>query len=174
MGAILVFYYVTWFIFQHGPCAAQPTMIPDALFSHARPLNINDDWPMYGLYMFLLAALFAGSLIDIETFTIPASIFWWAAGAGIVMHAIFDEPRVPGALNLSAIPAALSAGAAIGLLISIALLHFKLIPLSFAEGGPLLDVDKAKLRRQQEQAQYSENPRGGIEYETAPEFTRAQ
>ena len=58
--------------------------------------------------------------------------------AKLVPYKRLTEPRVPGALNLSAIPAALSAGAAIGLLISVALLHFKLIPLSFAEGGPLL------------------------------------
>jgi len=85
-------------------------------FRHPRLLNIVSDWPIYGCTCILLASLLAASLIDLETFTIPAPIFWWAAGVGIVMHAIVDNPTVPGALEVGPVGAAMSIGGAMGLL----------------------------------------------------------
>jgi leader peptidase (prepilin peptidase)/N-methyltransferase len=182
-GLLFVGYYVAFFILQVGPCAARPEQVMDAMGSFpARPLSINQDWPIYGLYMFLLAALLAASLIDAETFTIPAGLCWWPAAIGILVHTIVDDASVPGAVNASPIPAALALGAGIGLLISIVLQKRGLIPLSFEEGAPLLEIDKAKLR---EQAREKHVAQGGtnLGYESKvppdieaeiPEFTPAQ
>jgi leader peptidase (prepilin peptidase)/N-methyltransferase len=159
-----------------GPCAPKPAMISDELrFLHPRHLNIKDDWPIYGLYMYLLASLLAASLIDIESYSIPPVIFWWAAGVGIVVHAIIDNPQVPGTLTVGPIGACLAVGGGIGLISSALLLYKGLIPLSFAHGQPLLEVDKKKLREQRQEAMR----RGGkvLEYEIgedAPDFTPAQ
>jgi hypothetical protein len=75
---------------------------------HPRILNISDDWAIYGLYMYLLASLLAASLIDIESYSIPAAIFWWAAGVGLVVHAIIDNPQVPGTLTVGPTAASLA------------------------------------------------------------------
>src|SRR5262249_6155664 len=56
--------------------------------------------------------------------------------------------------------AAMSAGATVGVLISMLLLKLKVMPLSFAEGGPLMEIEKEALKRD------------GID--APPELTRAQ
>ena len=77
-------------------------------------MTLQQDWPIYLLYMFLISCLFAASMIDAELFIIPVSIPWWAAGVGVVAHAIFDQPSLPGALNASAPAAALALGRGLG------------------------------------------------------------
>src|SRR2546423_1292484 len=68
---LFVAYYVSFFIFQQGPCAARPMMTADEFgYLHSRALNINLDWPIFALYLFLLSSLLAASLIDAESFTI--------------------------------------------------------------------------------------------------------
>jgi leader peptidase (prepilin peptidase)/N-methyltransferase len=172
-GLIFVLYYVCFFLLQIGPCAQSVPMMMDEfgrLVPMPRMLMIQRDWPIYALYMFCLAALLAASLIDAETFTIPPSISWWMAGVGIVAHAIIDDRSLPGALNVSPIAGALAVGGAIGLILSIALLRMGLLPLSFAEGTPLLDVEKEALKQKLAEAKDV----AFVDYETAPEFTRAQ
>src|SRR5687768_4386156 len=60
-GALFVFYYVMFFIVQVGPCAPRPTMVPHetlgALRMMVAPLEFRELWPMYGLFMMLVAAL---------------------------------------------------------------------------------------------------------------------
>ena len=43
---------------------------------------------------------------------------------------------------------ALAIGGMVGLILSVALLRLNILPLSFAEGGPLLDVEKEQLKRE--------------------------
>ena len=138
-GLLFAFYYYLFFISQMGPCAG-------------RELFIAMDWPIFGLYLFALAALLASSLIDAELFIIPPEIPWLMALVGIVVHAIVDRPGLPGALNATPAVAALSAGAAGGLILSNILFRVKLIPLSFPQGEPLLDVDREQVARELEEA----------------------
>src|SRR5205814_8203060 len=135
-----------FFMAQLGPCAARPIMVEsfDIMGEMApvpRALAIVNDWPIYALYMALVAGLLAGSLIDAETFTVPVQIPWVLAVVGIVAHAIIDKRSLPGALNLDPSPAALAAGGGVGLLISIALFAVGIIPISFPDGEPMQDLE---------------------------------
>jgi leader peptidase (prepilin peptidase)/N-methyltransferase len=121
-------------------------------FCAAAEQTILDTWPMFLLYLYLLAALLAASLIDAEYFIIPTQIIWsWKGGVvvvAVVVHTLVDEPGLPGAISASALPAALAAGGAVGLLLSLLLLRLGKLPLSFAGGGPLLDIERAEHDRQ--------------------------
>ncbi|HYO11156.1 MAG TPA: prepilin peptidase [Tepidisphaeraceae bacterium] len=145
-GLLFVFYYVMFFVVQVGPCAPRPAMVPDGALGVfqmvARPLFIRDDWPIYLLYMALIGGLLAASLIDAELFIIPVEIPWVLAAVGIVVHAIIDRPSLPGALNANVGAAALAAGGAVGLILSIALYLRGIIPQSFPDGEPMQDVDE--------------------------------
>jgi hypothetical protein len=57
-------------------------------------------------------------------------------GLGLLVHTLVDMRSLPGSLNVSPLVGAMSLGSGIGLLISIALLRFGILPLSFAEGAP--------------------------------------
>ncbi len=156
-GLLFVIYYICFFILQIGPCPQVFNSVSIFGTPTYRALTIQEDWPIYLLDMFLVSALLAASLIDAELFIIPPSIPWWAAGVGMVVHAIIDQPQMPGAVNASAPAAALAIGAGIGLIISIVLLRIGILPLSFAEGTPELDVDKE--RRSQEAKTEDQPPR---------------
>ena len=130
-GLLFASYYVMFFIVGFGP--------------GCRQLEITEHWPIYLLDMLLIAALLAATLIDAELFIIPLEIPWCVVPFALAEHAIWDRPGWPGALNPSAPAAALAAGASVGLLISLALWWLRIIPASFAEGGPLLEIDKKKL-----------------------------
>ena len=143
-GAIFVFYYVMFFIYQIGPCALRPTMIPHetlgALKMMAAPLEFRTTWPIYLLYMAMVAALLAASLIDAELFMIPIEIPWVMAALGLVVHTIIDKPSMPGALSATPTAGALAAGGTIGLLVTLVLWFRGIIPVSFEQGEPMLDV----------------------------------
>lgn len=128
-GLMFALYYYLFFMRQIGPCGS-------------RLLSIAQDWPIFGLYLFTLSALLAASLIDAELFIIPPEIPWLVGLIGLVVHGIVDHPGMPGALNVSAPAAALSLGGVVGLLVSLALWYWKIIPTSFPEGEPLLEVDR--------------------------------
>ena len=96
------------------------------------------------LYLFTLSSLLAASLIDLELFVIPLEIPYFLALVALIIHALADRPTVPGALNLSPPLAALSAGAFGGLVVSVVLFLLRILPASFAEGEPMLEVDKEK------------------------------
>src|SRR5687767_34331 len=145
-GLLFVFYYAMFFIFQIGPCAAVTTPAVTEGVGGAvafRPaLMIQKDWAMYGLYMALIAGLLAASLIDAELFIIPLQIPWLLAGLGVVVHAIIDTPRTPGALNVGPVAGALAAGGALGPGVSLLLWSRNIIPMSFPHGEPMLEVDQ--------------------------------
>ena len=113
--------------------------------------DIAGNWPIFFLYLYLLAALLAASVIDAEQFIIPTSIIWsWMGGivvVGLLVHTLADRPNLPGALGAGPLGGAVAAGGALGLLASILLLRLGKLPLSFADGGPLLEVEKAAHER---------------------------
>jgi prepilin signal peptidase PulO-like enzyme (type II secretory pathway) len=158
VGLLFVFYYVMFFMAQIGPCAARPILVDSfdimgEIVKVPRNLSIVNDWPIYALYMALVAGLLAGSLIDAETFTIPVQIPWVLAVVGIVVHAIIDKRSLPGALNLDPSPAALAAGGGVGLLISIALFAVGIIPISFPDGEPMQDLEPEAGEEEKEPAE---------------------
>ena len=166
-GAIFAGYYVAFFMLGVGPCPNPGAYRGGWGFGF---LNIAQHWPVYALYMLLLAGLLAASLIDIESYTIPLELLWIVGAIGVVVHAIVDSPRLPGALNANAVAAALAAGGAIGLLISLALLRMKWIRASFADGGPMMEIERAEYEREAETAKREgRDP----DYE-APQYTKAQ
>jgi leader peptidase (prepilin peptidase)/N-methyltransferase len=171
-GLLFVLYYVLFFIQQHGPCASEPTMIfDDASYNFIpRPLVLAEDWPIFFLYLFLISCLLAASLIDAELFIIPLSIPWLAAGVGIAAHTLIDRPSVPGALTPSPMAAALAAGGAVGLCISLALLRVGVLKQSFPEGEPFLEVDREAVAAENLQAQ----AQGKAPIELPPDLTRGQ
>lgn len=150
-GLLFVFHYVMFFIVQQGPCPpVTPAYINEwsEVVQGGRPLSIYLDWPIFGLYLFLLSCLLAASLIDAELFIIPIEIPWLAAAAGVLVHGFVDRPSLPGALNVSPLPAAIAAGGASGLIVSVLLLKFRVIPQSFADGGPPLEVHREQAAGQ--------------------------
>ncbi len=154
-GLLFVFFYVMFFIIGEGPCApvqATTTNVWGETIATRSMMTLARDWPVYALYMFLIGALLASSLIDAELFIIPIEIPWVCAGVGILGHAIFDAPGLPGALNANATAAALAAGAGLGLIVSLSLWWQGILPTSFPEGEPLLEVDRAAVAAEAEQA----------------------
>jgi leader peptidase (prepilin peptidase) / N-methyltransferase len=148
-GLLFVFYYVMFFIVQFGPCAARPVMVEDpslgAFRMIPRALAIQQDWPIYLLYMFMIGGLLASSLIDAELFIIPIEIPWALAAVGILTHTIIDKPSLPGALNATPSAAALAIGGALGLVVSIILFRYNVIPQSFPEGEPMQDAEPGAI-----------------------------
>ncbi len=153
-GLLFVFYYLMFFMARLGPVGMT---------------NLAEDWPIYGLYMVLVAGLLAASLIDAELFIIPAGIPWWLAGAGIVVHGVIDQPGSAGSLIDPPFALALGAGAGVGLAISIALLQTRILPLSFPVGD-LLEVERAELEREAKKAKEA----GEAAPEIQPQFTPGQ
>ena len=149
----------------------------DSAQSEAARSFVNT-WPHFLLYLYLLAALLAASLIDAELFIIPPQIIWsWKGGfalVAVIVHTLVDEPSRPGSLNAGSLTGALAAGGGVGLLISLLLLWLGKLPLSFAEGGPMLEIDKAQHAREVDAAiaEGAEKPPEPREY--SPREIRAE
>ena len=149
-GLLFVFYYVMFFVEHLGP-----------------PQEMN--WPIYGLYMALIAGLLAASLIDAELFIIPAGIPWWLAAIGVIVHATVDQRGTAGSLIDPPFALALCVGSSIGLIISIVLLQTGILPLSF-KVVDLLEIERAELKEKADKAAQS----GEQAPEIPPEFTAAE
>jgi leader peptidase (prepilin peptidase) / N-methyltransferase len=147
-GGMFAFYYLMFFVFNIGPV---PDAGNDGPLQPVHFLSFFDDWPIYALYMYLLSALLAASLIDAELFEIPIDILWsWKGGIvwiGLVAHVIMDHRGLPGNLLAGATLGALGAGGSSGLLISFTLLHWGILPRSFSEGMPMLEIERDKMAR---------------------------
>jgi leader peptidase (prepilin peptidase) / N-methyltransferase len=138
--------YLLLFVAQIGPTAAVDSFVPDIHGGVTlRSLNPFDHWPLLALYLFTISSLFAASLIDLELFVIPLEIPYFLALIALIIHGTTDRPTIPGALNVSAPIAMLSAGAFIGLILSIVLWAIKIFPTSFSQGEPMLEVDRENL-----------------------------
>ena len=173
-GALLVLYYVCFFLLNIGPCAYPGRLTETGFPVREPPLAWPRDWDIYALYMLLLCALLAGSLIDAEHFILPIEMFWYVvAPAGLVWHAIIDVPGAKGALNVGPAGGAMAAGGAIGLLISLALWWKGWLPSSFADGGPLMEVEREAYEQEREQAR-KEGREPELPDEDLPEYTPAQ
>lgn len=148
-GGLFVLYWICFFDLRLGPCAENPL----------RVMSFRQDWAVYALCMFMIAGLLAASLIDIDLFIIPAQIPWLMAAVGVVVHAVIAEPGAPGRLLVAPPAAALAGGALIGWLISLLLLRMKVLRMSFAQGEPMLDVDREAAQREIDEAhRRGENP----------------
>lgn len=166
-GALFAGYYVAFFMLGAGPC---PNPGAPRGGWGAGFMNLSQHWPVYVLYMALLCVLLAASLIDAELYIIPLELLWFIGAVGLIVHGIIDTPRMPGALSASPVSAALAAGGAIGLLVSLALLKKKWIKASFADGGPLMEIDREAYERELEAAKKEGRK---LDYE-APDYTPAQ
>ncbi len=165
LATALIFagYFLAYYHYQVRACCPEPIVTgytSDALgIQHAVTLQrwvLHDSWPIYLLYMALLSGLVAASLIDAELYIIPLEIPWLIAILGIAVHTIADRPTIPGSLNLvgesGPALAALAAGAGMGLILSLALWGRGLIPTSFAQGEPMLEVDRRDLQAEMDRA----------------------
>ena len=150
---IFVGYYVAFYVLQWRTCCPRPLVASPGW-------DLDTSWPIFALYVFTVAALLAASLIDAELYIIPAVIPWTVAGMGLVVHAMADRPWVPGSLNLTGEPAlcALSAGGAVGLTVSLGLWWRGVLPTSFPDGEPLLEVDRAAIAAEEAAARAAGEP----------------
>jgi len=153
-GVLFAFYYVMLFIFHAGPRAPRAVVLPSTLFGEIRvePVmtGIAADWPIFALYLLLIAVLLAVTLIDLEWYIIPVGLPWFLAAAGMVVHTLVDGPTVPGALCVDpgGVAGIMAGGGAIGLLLSGVLLWCGVFKPSFPDGEPALDVDEELSRRE--------------------------
>lgn len=174
-AGLFVFYYVMFFMQNVGPCVRPP--FGEEMSPLSRPLDLMRDWPMFSLYLYLVSALLAASLIDAELFIIPTSIIWsWKGGVlwvALLVHALVDGSGVPGALSVGPLGGAVAAGGAVGLVVSIVLLRSGKLPLSFSEGAPMLEVDRAAMQREEEEKKSGKSkgvtsPSSALDYEPPP------
>ncbi len=186
-GLLFVGYFIAYYGYQIRTCCPQPLVLGQKPDSMGIPHDItnpqwilSESWPIFGLYMALISGLLAASLIDAELYIIPVQIPWLLAILGFVVHAIADRPTIPGSLNLvgagSGSVAALAAGASLGLLLSMLLWMLGFIPTSFAEGEPLLDVDRRQLQEEMERAKRAGEPweQGPLPPEYTPQLIRRE
>jgi leader peptidase (prepilin peptidase) / N-methyltransferase len=157
-GSLFALFYIAIFLFHQGPFWAE---FDDggALFKISRMQDMATDWPIFSLYLFSVAAMLAVSLIDAEMYMVPPIVPLLMAAAGLLVHTIVDRPGLPGTLTADPAQMALATGGLLGLLLSIVLLRLGILPLSFADGQPPLEVEK--LQRKPEDAEL-------------PDFTPAQ
>src|SRR5258706_16374501 len=134
---LLVTYYLLFFISHDGPCNPAFT-------------DLRNDWASFGLLMFMICALLAASLIDADSFTIPLQIPWLMAIVAIIVHTVIDDSKTPNHLNVDphSVSGPIALGGGIGLIISIVLFLVGIIPQSFAEGEPALEVDEDEFEKE--------------------------
>jgi leader peptidase (prepilin peptidase)/N-methyltransferase len=158
---LFVFYYVMIYMVHVGP----PTPLQLTLLSNPEPSlaalralkPLPVEVPIFLLYLFLVSAMLAASLIDAELFIIPEKIPLLVAALGLAVHALVDHPGVAGALNVDVgsaqpIGSAMAAGGTLGFLISLALRWYDILPASFPDDEPLLVVDRERQAKAEKQA----------------------
>ncbi|MBN1391864.1 MAG: prepilin peptidase [Sedimentisphaerales bacterium] len=108
---------------------------------------LQGGWFIYLTSITLLAALIAASAIDMQLWVIPLSICWFATAAGLIISAIGGYIIDPALIRshallptASAKTAALAAGAAAGLAISLGLLATGLIKRSYENDSTASDA----------------------------------
>jgi leader peptidase (prepilin peptidase)/N-methyltransferase len=142
-ATLFAFYYVIFFLLHRG--LGCPPMEPMPQFAH--------DWPIYFLYMWLISALLASSLIDIELFIIEPKVVWVTAAVAVLFHTLIAHTGMVGVLaDIEPAPVALAAGGAVGLAISALLRLFGLFPLSFPQGEPILEAQREQIEEEYRQA----------------------
>lgn len=168
-GGLFVLYYVAIFMLHLGPAFSHFDV--DGMPTGRTPLGpVQEGWPIYALYMVLVSALLAASLIDAELFIIPVEIPWLLAVAGVVGHALIADPALPGWLSADGPAAALAIGGGIGLLVSVILFLLGKMPTSFPQGEPMLEVDRPAAEAEMEKARRE----GREPSHLPPPYTRRQ
>ncbi len=149
---IFVGYYLAYYAGQWRSCCPTPLLATPGW-------DLNTSWPIFALYMVTVSALLAASLIDAELYIIPAVIPWTVAIVGFAVHALADRPWVPGSLNLTgSTPCALAAGGTVGLAMTLALWWRGVLPTSFPDGEPMLEVDREAIAREEAEARAAGEP----------------
>jgi leader peptidase (prepilin peptidase)/N-methyltransferase len=163
-GGLFVFYYVMFFVVKDGfGCSIS--------LARREQLSFTHDWAIYLLYMWLISALLASSLIDAELFIIEPTVVWTTAFIAMCYHGGLDQNRMPGTLSeLAPTSAALAAGAAVGWLISGILWFAGKFPVSFPEGEPILEAQREDVEEEMRQAK----KRGEDVPPMPPVYTRRQ
>jgi len=151
LGSLFALIYIAIFIGHQGPFWAVYNDQGDLAQSVIRMDDLAGNWPIFGLYLLTISALLAASLIDAELYLIPPGISWLMAAAGVVVHTIVDRRGLPGAVCGGAMQIALAMGAGVGLILSLILLRFGVLPLSFSQGQPPLEVDKLRKKEGEEE-----------------------
>jgi leader peptidase (prepilin peptidase)/N-methyltransferase len=172
-GLIFAGYYVALFMAGLGPCGAGGVVVNDLGLPVyvASTMDLARDWILFVAYIYLLASLLAGSLIDAEHFIIPLWLCWLMAIVGVAAHAVGDGAATPGTTVTTPTLALAAAGAGLGLVMSIVLLEIGVFPRSFAEAEPLLEKDRELIQRQIEEAKAKGE---AVVPEEPPPFTAAQ
>ena len=139
-------------------------------------------WPMFALGIVLVGALVTATLIDAQTFTIPAVIPWTVMAIAFAVHPVHAAfVASAGGLTASPFPWTIPApaggggwvfaGAALGgiagLVIANALLYWRVIPRSFADFEEWERRAEAALRAAQDHAGPAE-PREDVPLPAAP------
>ena len=145
-GGLFILYYILFFILHRGlSCTANELM--------RAQINFVNNWPMYLLYMWLISALLASSLIDAELYIIEPWVVWVTACIAILFHAILDRNMMAGTLSdLAPASAALAVGAGVGWLISGLLWLGGKLPVSFPLGEPILEAQRDEIEAEIRQA----------------------
>ncbi|MGF1633712.1 MAG: prepilin peptidase [Phycisphaerae bacterium] len=141
-GLLFVFYYVAIFMWQLGPQleAVQTLTADGTVVAVVPPLEIARHWLMFLIVLYLLGSLVAASLIDAELFIIPLWICWLMALAGLFGNAAAVPLEQPGAMLGVPWTAGLALGGLAGLMLSLVLVALRIMPRSFEEGEPVLEV----------------------------------
>ncbi len=138
-GLLFLLYYLAIYQWQWGP-------------GYVRDVFFLIDYPIYFLIVGLLSMLLAASLIDAELFVIPLGLCWLMTLMGVAYHTFLNTPSMAGALEISPLAAALAAGGTAGWAISLLLWWRGVLPMSFPQGEPLLEVDQEEYARQAAEA----------------------
>jgi leader peptidase (prepilin peptidase)/N-methyltransferase len=154
-GWLFAAYYVIFFVLHRG-LSCDPAMRATQSFVV--------DWPIYLLYMWLISALLASSLIDAEMFVIEPWTVWLTAGLAVLFHTMMDRRGMPGTVSdIQPASAALSAGAGLGWLLSGVLWYAGKLPISFPKGEPILEAQRDEI-----EAEIREAKKRGEEVEPLP------
>ncbi|NBB95425.1 MAG: hypothetical protein GVY16_06750 [Planctomycetes bacterium] len=90
-----------------------------------------ETWPLYAAHVALVCGLFACSVIDAETFTVPLEVCWFVSLVGLVAAAASPEPAL---LPFVSAPLAVgSIGALVGLAVALWLQYRGIILPSFID-----------------------------------------
>lgn len=145
-GLLFVGHY--WLLFHNGWGPYEVTNV-QSIYGTYTPVTrspaVDHDWPLLLMHLWLIATLLAASLIDLELFIIPLELCWMTAGVGLIGHALGRPAGSLGHLHFGPIADAMTLAGAIGLAISIALVHFGFMRRSFHDDAPLLEKDIAML-----------------------------
>lgn len=135
-------------------------------------------WPMLLAVYALVGAFVCATMVDAKTFTIPLAIPWFATAVGFLvhpLHAAFYPAKVPGPqfplfspVHEWTIPVpselllGVAFGGAVGIAVALALLRFRVLPLSFA------DYDEWEKKQEQDLAQSPEPPEDEVSSDNPP------